>query len=256
MVAHHKKIDLVIPCAGMGTRLGYLTKFVTKNMVVINDKSIIEHQLDKFLVHKKKINKIHFILGYRAPILKSYIKKLKLPFEIKFHINKKYKTTGCAYSFSLVLKYLKYDTLIINSDLILNQKKISNIINSKFNNFVYLRKPLANKKTRLVKAKIYKNKVVKIDINKNSFDLDVVGPFKISLRLVNKLRLIYKSLKNNEFSKISCYVFFGKITRYTNLSYQILRDSDWYEINTIKEYKESFKEKIFSSNNKFNKYQN
>ena len=256
MVAHHKKIDLVIPCAGMGTRLGYLTKFVTKNMVAINDKSIIEHQLDKFLVHKKKINKIHFILGYRASSLKSYIKKLKLPFKIKFHINKKYKTTGCAYSFSLVLKYLKYDTLIINSDLILNQKKISNIINSKFNNFVYLRKPLANKKTRLVKAKIYKNKVVKIDINKNSFDLDVVGPFKISLRLVNKLRLIYKSLKNNEFSKISCYVFFGKITRYTNLSYQILRDSDWYEINTIKEYKESFKEKIFSSNNKFNKYQN
>ena len=55
MVAHHKKIDLVIPCAGMGTRLGYLTKFVTKNMVVINDKSIIEHQLDKFLVHKKYI---------------------------------------------------------------------------------------------------------------------------------------------------------------------------------------------------------
>ena len=256
MVAHHKKIDLVIPCAGMGTRLGYLTKFVTKNMVVINDKSIIEHQLDKFLVHKKKINKIHFILGYRASILKSYIKKLKLPFKIKFHINKKYKTTGCAYSFSLVLKYLKYDTLIINSDLILNQKKISNIINSKFNNFVYLRKPLANKKTRLVKAKIYKNKVVNIDINKNSFDLDVVGPFKISLRLVNKLRLIHKSLKNNEFSKISCYVFFGKITRYTNLSYQILRDSDWYEINTVKEYKESFKKKIFLSNNKFNKYQN
>ena len=256
MVAHHKKIDLVIPCAGIGTRLGYLTKFVTKNMVAINDKSIIEHQLDKFLVHKKKINKIHFILGYRASILKSYIKKLKLPFKIKFHINKKYKTTGCAYSFSLVLKYLKYDTLILNSDLILNQRKISNIINSKFNNFVYLRKPLANKKTRLVKAKIYKNKVVNIDINKNSFDLDVVGPFKISLRLVNKLRLIYKSLKNNEFSKISCYVFFGKITRYTNLSYQILRDSDWYEINTIKEYKESFKEKIFSSNNKFNKYQN
>ena len=151
---------------------------------------------------------------------------------------------------------MKYDTLILNSDLILNQRKISNIINSKFNNFVYLRKPLANKKTRLVKAKIYKNKVVNIDINKNSFDLDVVGPFKISLRLVNKLRLIYKSLKNNEFSKISCYVFFGKITRYTNLSYQILRDSDWYEINTIKEYKESFKEKIFLSNNKFNKYQN
>jgi choline kinase len=256
MVEHLKKIDIVIPCAGMGTRLGYLTKNITKNMVKINGVSILEHQLNKFYIHKKKINKVHFILGYKASILKSYILKLNLPFKINFHVNKNFKKTGCAYSLSFVLKYLRNDTLILNSDLILKQEKISNIINSKFNNFVYLRKPLANKKTRLVKAKIYKNKVVNIDINKNSFDLDVVGPFKISLRLVNKLRLIYKSLKNNEFSKISCYVFFGKITRYTNLSYQILRDSDWYEINTIKEYKESFKEKIFSSNNKFNKYQN
>ena len=81
MVDHLKKIDLVIPCAGMGTRLGHLTKFITKNMVVINDKSILEHQLEKFLVHKKKINKIHFVLGFRASILKSYIQKLKLPFK-------------------------------------------------------------------------------------------------------------------------------------------------------------------------------
>ena len=251
MVDHLKKIDLVIPCAGMGTRLGHLTKFITKNMVVINEKSILEHQLEKFLVHKKKINKIHFVLGYRASILKSYIQKLKLPFKIKFHINKKYKTTGCAYSFSLAFKHLKNDVLILNSDLILSQIKISNILNNKKNNFVYLRKPIINKKIRPVKAKIYKKKIINIDIYKNNFELDVVGPFKISLRLINTLKFIHKSFTNNEFSKMSCYTFFGKITDYVNLNYQILNDKDWYEINTIKEYRESFKEKIFLSNNYF-----
>ena len=55
MVDHLKKIDLVIPCAGMGNRLGYLTKKITKNMVKVNGISILEHQLEKFLVHKKKI---------------------------------------------------------------------------------------------------------------------------------------------------------------------------------------------------------
>jgi NDP-sugar pyrophosphorylase family protein len=239
MVAHHKKIDLVIPCAGRGKRLSYLTKFITKNMVVINDKSILEHQLDKFLIHKKKINKIHFILGYKASFLKSYIVKLKLPFKIKFHINKKYKTTGCAYSFSVALKHLKNDVLILNSDLILSQIKISNILNNKKDNFVYLRKPLIKKK------------IINIDIYKDNFDLDVVGPFKISLRLINTLKFIHKSFTNNEFSKMSCYTFFGKITDYVNLNYQILNDKDWYEINTIKEYRESFKEKIFLSNNYF-----
>ena len=54
MVDHLKKIDLVIPCAGMGNRLGYLTKKITKNMVKVNGISILEHQLEKFLVHKKK----------------------------------------------------------------------------------------------------------------------------------------------------------------------------------------------------------
>ncbi|WP_440680919.1 sugar phosphate nucleotidyltransferase [Candidatus Pelagibacter sp. HIMB1623] len=253
MVAHHKKIDLVIPCAGMGKRLGILTKFITKNMVKIHGKSILEHQLDKFYVHKKKISKIHFILGYKSSILKSYILNLKLPFKIKFHFNKKYKTTGCAYSFSLALKHLKNDVLVLNSDLILNQRKISNIMNIEKNNFVYLRKPLINKKIRPIKAKIYKKKIITIDINKNNFDLDVVGPFKLSLRMINKLKMIHKSFSNKEFSKLSCYTFFGKITNYINLNYQILNDKDWYEINTKKEYRESFKEKIFLSNTNFKK---
>jgi choline kinase len=248
MVDHHKKIDLVIPCAGKGKRLGYLTKDISKNMVVVNGSSILEHQLHKFLIHKKKINKIHFILGYKASILKSFILKLKLPFKIKFHINRKYKTTGCAYSFSSALKDFKNDILILNSDLVLNQRKISNILNNKKVNFVYLRKPLQNKKDRPVKAKIYKNKINKIDIYKNGYDLDVVGPFKFSLKSINSLKMIYKSINTSEFLKMSCYTFFGKIVDYTNLDYEILNDLDWYEINTLKDYKESFKEKIFIKN--------
>ena len=53
MADHLNKIDLIIPCAGMGKRLSRLTKNITKNMVSINGCSILEHQLSKFL-HKKK----------------------------------------------------------------------------------------------------------------------------------------------------------------------------------------------------------
>ena len=35
--------------------------------------------------------------------------------------------------------------------------------------------------------------------------------------------------------------FFGKIVKDINLYYQILNDADWYEINTTKEYNESFR---------------
>ena len=47
---------------------------------------------------------------------------------------------------------------------------------------------------------------------------------------------------------MSCYSFFGKIVKDINLFYQILNDADWYEINTTKEYNESFKNRIFKAN--------
>ena len=178
----------------------------------------------------------------------THISKLKLPFKTKFYTNKRFKKTGCAYSFIIASKFLKNDVLIINSDLILNQKKISNILYNNKSNFVYLRKPLANKKKRPVKAKLFKKKIIKISISKKNSDLEVVGPFKLSLISVNKLKEKYKSLDKYEFSKMSCYSFFGKIVKDINLYYQILNDADWYEINTTKEYNESFKNRIFKAN--------
>ena len=242
-----KKIDLVIPCAGMGTRLRYLTQNCTKNMLEINGLSILEHQLNKFYIHKNVVNKIHFILGYKEKILRSHILKLNLPFKVKFHFNKKFKTTGCAYSFSLVLSKIKNDALILNSDLILKQSKISNILLRK-KNFVYLRKPKINKKSRSVKAKILKKKIIDIDIMNKNFNFDVVGPFRITNNSLLFLKKLCNIINAKEFSKMSCYVFFGKIINFNNLDYEILRDQDWYEINTIDEYKKSFKEKIFSLN--------
>ena len=47
MVDHLKKIDLVIPCAGMETDMVTSLK-ITKNMVEVNGLSILEHQLKKF----------------------------------------------------------------------------------------------------------------------------------------------------------------------------------------------------------------
>lgn len=248
MAEHLKKVDLIIPCAGMGTRLSHLTKNKTKNMVKINGTSILEHQLSKFYIHRNKINKIHFILGYKASILKSYILSLKLPYKLKFYINKRYKQTGCAYSFSFVLRYLKNDTLILNSDLILNQKKISKILDNRKTNFVYLRNPKLNKKSRVVKAIINKKKIIEIDILKKNFNFDVVGPFKIDFKSVLILKKIYNTINQRKFLKMSCYSFLGKLVNYIDLKYNILKDEDWYEVNTINEYKQSLKEKIFKTN--------
>lgn len=100
----------------------------------------------------------------------------------------------------------------------------------------------------LAKVLINKNKISNIDIYDNNFDLDVVGPFKLSLKSINILKKIYRSKRESVFYKMGCYTFFGKITSYTNLDYQVLKDLDWYEINTVKEYNKSLKNKIFDIN--------
>ena len=245
MVDHLKKIDLVVPCAGLGSRLGFLTKKITKNMVKINGISILEHQLNKFLIHKEKIGILHFIIGYKAKILKTYILNLNLPFKIKFHINKNYKKTACAYSFLQALKYLKNDVLVINSDTIFEQTIINNILDNKKKNFVFLRKPILNKRKRAVKAIIKNNRIVKIDILNKDFNFEVVGPFKISSQSLTILKKICKKLEIENVINLCCFSLFGKILNQIKVNYSIIKDSEWYEVNTFEEYKQSFKKKIF-----------
>ena len=241
------KIDLVIPCAGMGTRLGSLTKKITKNMLKINGISILEHQLNKFLIHKDKIGILHFVIGHKAKILKSYILNLNLPYKIKFYINKNYKKTGCAYSFLQALKYLKNDVLVINSDLIFEQKIINNIFDNKKKNFVFLRRPIINKKQRAVKAIIKRNRIVKIDILNRNYDLEVVGPFRISSESLIILKKISKKIDIEKVINLCCYSLFGKILNKIQINFNIIKDSDWYEVNTLEEYKQGIKKKIFKT---------
>ncbi len=236
-----KKFDLVIPCAGIGSRLKHLTKNIPKNMVNIRGNTILEKQINNFFLEKNKINKIHFILGYKSSILKSYILNLKLPFKIKFHINKKFKMTGCAQSLSIALKYLNHDSLILNSDLILKQKIISEILNNKKKNFVYLRRPILNEKSRAVKAVINKNIITKIDILKRKYNYDVVGPFKIDLKSIKILRKINQLTNRENLLKMSCYTFIGKLTDFIEFKHSLIADRDWYEINTLKEYRKAQK---------------
>ena len=245
MVDHLKKIDLVITCAGMGNRLGYLTKKITKNMVKVNGISILEHQLKKFLVHKKKISTVHFILGFKAKILKSFILKLNLPFEIKFHFNRNYKKTNCAISFLRSLNSLKKNILVLNSDIVFNQKIVNNILKIKTNNFVLLRKPKINNKQRSVKALILRKKIIKIDILSKNFNYEVVGPFKLSKDSITILKKFYNKANFRKLSKLSCYSLFGKVLTSVDINYSFIKDDDWYEINTLKEYTQSFENKIF-----------
>ena len=71
-------------------------------------------------------------------------------------------------------------------------------------------------------------------MNQQNFDFDVVGPFRLNLSAILILKKIYKTIDIEYLKKLSCYEFLGKLVNFIKLEYDILKDKDWYEINTVK----------------------
>lgn len=62
-------MKIFIPCAGIGSRLEFLTKNISKSLISINDKPAISHIIDKF----SKEHVFVIALGYRGDLLKQFL---------------------------------------------------------------------------------------------------------------------------------------------------------------------------------------
>lgn len=123
----------IILAAGMGSRLKNITKDKTKCMVEVNGESLIKRLLKQ--LEKYTLEEIVIVTGYKEEILKEYINNLGIKTRIKFYNNDIYDKTNNIYSLGLVEKeLLNNDILLIESDLIFEDKLLENIINSSYKN--------------------------------------------------------------------------------------------------------------------------
>ena len=126
-------MQILIPAAGMGKRLGNATSDKTKCMVEINGKTLIEHCLD--IVTSFPIDRIVLIIGYEGEKLKNLLGKSYNGIKIIYVENPEYASTNNIYSVYLSKKYLiQDDTILIESDLIFEKEIIRKIINNKSEN--------------------------------------------------------------------------------------------------------------------------
>lgn len=99
----------IILAAGLGTRLRPITNKVPKSLIKINNKSLIEYQIE--YLKEKKINEIIIVVGY----LKEQFEYLKDKFNVKLVFNDKYDVYNNFYSLYLVKEYLQ-DAYVIDAD--------------------------------------------------------------------------------------------------------------------------------------------
>lgn len=129
----------LILAAGMGKRLKELTKNNTKSMVEVEGISLIERMLR--ILDKKNLKKIIIVTGYREKSFKEYIKSLKINTDIIFINNDIYDKTNNIYSMYLAKdEMIKDDTIILESDLIFDEKMIDQLLDDKRKNLALVSK--------------------------------------------------------------------------------------------------------------------
>ena len=126
-------MQAVMLAAGKGTRLGKYTKNNTKCILEVNGKTLLERTIDSLV--KADIKDFILVLGYKKENVKKYIREKKLDKKINiiYVYNADYNTTNNIYSLYLAKDYLlKDDTILLESDIIYDEKIIKSLIESDY----------------------------------------------------------------------------------------------------------------------------
>ncbi len=133
-------MQAVILAAGMGKRLGDLTKNNTKCMVEVNGIPLIDRVLGQFI--PLDLSRVVIVVGYEGQKLIDYIgHRYDGSLKIEYVNNPIYDKTNNIYSLALAReKLLEDDTLLIESDLIFDDRIFPLILDNPYPNLALVAK--------------------------------------------------------------------------------------------------------------------
>ena len=123
-------MQAIILAAGMGRRLGELTRDNTKCMVPVNGTPLIDRLLTQ--LSRQQLQRVIIVVGYKGKELREYIgQRYDRQLRIEYAENPIYDKTNNIYSLSLVKDRLQEDdTLLIESDLILSDRLLGMLLDN------------------------------------------------------------------------------------------------------------------------------
>lgn len=119
-----KYMQAIILAAGMGKRLGELTRNNTKCMIEVNGIRLIDRMITQ--LSKFKLNRLVLVIGYEGQKLIDHIgHRYDDVLKIEYVNNPIYDQTNNIYSLALVKEELcKDDTILFESDLIFEDRML------------------------------------------------------------------------------------------------------------------------------------
>lgn len=132
-------MQAIILAAGMGRRLGEFTANNTKCMLEVNGVRLIDRMLGQ--LSRIKLSRIVIVIGYKGKNLKDYLLTKHSDLNIEFVENPIYDKTNNIYSLWLAKKQLNEDdTLLLESDLILEDSILTTAIENEYPNVALVSK--------------------------------------------------------------------------------------------------------------------
>lgn len=124
-------MQALILAAGMGRRLGELTKENTKCMIKVHGVSLIERMLTQ--LSEFPFKRVIIVVGYQGGKVKELIGSSYKGLPVKYVENEIYDTTNNIYSLALAKHLLlEDDTVLLESDLIISKEIIADLITNPY----------------------------------------------------------------------------------------------------------------------------
>ena len=235
-------MQALILAAGMGRRLGDLTKGNTKCMVKVNGVTLIDRVLSQ--LSKLPINRVVIVIGYEGQKLKEYVGDKYMGKDIVYVENPIYDKTNNIYSLALAKDYLTQDdTILLESDLIFEDSLFDLLLNDPNPNVALVAKYetwMDGTMVRLDKENNIINFVPKKAFRYEDTDLyyKTVNVYKFSKdfsihQYVPFLNAYCEALGNNEYYEQVLRVI--TLLDNCNLKARPLEGQKWYEIDDIQD---------------------
>lgn len=236
-------MQAIILAAGMGRRLGNLTKNNTKCMVKVGETRLI----DRLLLQLSHLNlrRVVIVVGYEGQKLRDYIgTRYDDVVKIEYVNNPVYDKTNNIYSLALAKEQLQEDdTLLIESDLIFDESMFSLILGNPYPNLALVAKYQTWMDGTMVCIDD-DNNIVNF-VPKKAFNYDdtdryykTVNIYKFSRdfarhKYVPFLEAYSKALGNNEYYEqvLRVITFLDK----SELKALPITNEKWYEIDDIQD---------------------
>lgn len=219
-----KVTKAVILAAGKKEEFGKPVAFLE-----INEKLIIDRFMD--ILSENGIEQVIIVTGYKSEYYEEYAKNRNNIVLVK---NNKYKWTGTMTSLAMVKDFIDDDFLLLENDMVFEERAIKEIIKSKHKNCMIITSESGSGDEALVEIRdgyIYR---MSKDIHQfNKIDGEMIGISKISYEVFEKM---LEQFKYNINPYLNYEYMLMDIGREYKIGYHKIDDLVWSEIDSMKHY--------------------